>query len=86
MLALFTCSKEYILVKLRAQSGSIAYNPGDHIAVYPENPSSDVDLICMRAELPEGINGDKTICLSSLQGNLFVLHKIQIVIMLTIKV
>ena len=56
-------SKEYILVKLRESTvkSSLEYTPGDHIAVFPENSANDVDLICKRVTLPDGVNADTII-------------------------
>ena len=56
-------SKEYILVKLResAVKTSLDYTPGDHFAVFPENSADDVDLICKRVTLPDGVNADTII-------------------------
>ena len=56
-------SKEYILVKLRGNTAKTSpeYTPGDHIAVFPENSDDDVELICERVTLPDGIDIDTII-------------------------
>ena len=56
-------SKEYILVKLRGNTAKTSpeYTPGDHIAVFPENSDDDVELICERVTLPDGVNVDTII-------------------------
>ena len=62
---LFSCfySKEYILVKLRGNTAKTSpeYTPGDHIAVFPENSDDDVELICERVTLPDGVDIDTII-------------------------
>ena len=56
-------SKEYILVKLRGNTAKTPpeYTAGDHIAVFPENSDDDVELICKRVTLPDGVDVDRII-------------------------
>ena len=49
LILIISCSRQTILVKLDTQGASeLLYNPGDHIAIYPENSSKLVDAILIR--------------------------------------
>ena len=49
LIIIISCSRQTILVKLDTQGASeLLYNPGDHIAIYPENSSKLVDAILIR--------------------------------------
>lgn len=51
------CRKDYIKVHLN-HNGKLHYVPGDHISVFPNNASGDVDYVCSKTVLADGLTNE----------------------------